>query len=491
MPRRSVRQRPGVRVDDCDERGDEAIGILERQRGVGRAEDRAGLELLQRRDADRLTDCRHQHGRIETLAGDVADRERQLPVRERERVVPVAADAHVLRRGGVHGIERKPVDPGQRLRQRGTLERVDDALLPAIVQDVVVGERDAFGEDLRDPQVVRVTGRPVRTAQQQDRAAIVVARPERDGDRAREIKRLTVGEVPRIVRRRSQFLGAQPGPQFATIRGDRRRDGIVRPHRIPSRELGGFCGAFAVGVGDRRGANRTVGVAHVDHAQVGDRVRAELRDVGEEPVVVAGSPHDLARLRQERQRGGGARRLAFEAFARLDVDHRAEPVAHCALGVADGDAARDEPAVRSVGRATDPQLVIQIRPVVHRGVPVFDGAREIVGVHDRTPRLQRPGLLEIEPGILRPARVDVVEQAVRTRDPDELRRRIGEVAIRLVVRRHRRGDADRRVRQGHAGVVGPQRGSGTLRFRSGLRRRFSRTSSREPAYDDAAGSLVR
>jgi len=92
MAGRGIGQNERDRIENSDERGDDAVGLFRAERPVGGIEnvDRLGENL--RRAAHGLTDGAHRHCGQQPAAHDVADREHDPSIVEAERVVPIAAD---------------------------------------------------------------------------------------------------------------------------------------------------------------------------------------------------------------------------------------------------------------------------------------------------------------------------------------------------------------------------------------------------------------
>jgi hypothetical protein len=83
---------------------------------------------MERSRNDRLTRAIHDDGRIEPVARDVADREENAIVRQRECIVPIAADLRFRRCGHVGRVQAHARRERQRLLQERFLEGVGDTL---------------------------------------------------------------------------------------------------------------------------------------------------------------------------------------------------------------------------------------------------------------------------------------------------------------------------------------------------------------------------
>ena len=127
MPGRRKRDRIFDRVDDSDERGDEAIGRFAAQREVGRFEHQHRIGMDVGDAADRLAHIRHRDRRQQSRPGNVADRKHDPSVVERERIVPVAADQRFGAARLIDRAERAGRDVRQRRGQGCVLEGQRDA----------------------------------------------------------------------------------------------------------------------------------------------------------------------------------------------------------------------------------------------------------------------------------------------------------------------------------------------------------------------------
>ena len=77
-----------------------------------RSQDLLRRQIEQRVRPQRAADATHDHRGVEAVAGDVADDDPQRARRQREEVVPVAADRTLLR-GHVARREFQALAPGQ------------------------------------------------------------------------------------------------------------------------------------------------------------------------------------------------------------------------------------------------------------------------------------------------------------------------------------------------------------------------------------------
>ena len=119
--------------------------------------------------------------------------------------------------------------------------------------------------------------------------------------------------------------------------------------------------------------------------------------------------------------------LVLDQLAVVDVGRRPDPEVDAALHVADGHRPPQMPPVASVGCA---KAVLDLEGVSapQRLAAPCDGHRQVVGMHDRMPGV---GTGLGRPRVLEPAPVEVRRFAVDVRGPDDLRHRVGELAVAL------------------------------------------------------------
>ena len=109
------------------------------------AEHGAGLEAVERVDAQRVAELRHRRRRDHALADDVADDDADPVVAEVDHVVPVAADLELVpAREVAHG-RVDPLDLGQPAREDALLQRHGDLVLPLVDHHPLEHERRAVG----------------------------------------------------------------------------------------------------------------------------------------------------------------------------------------------------------------------------------------------------------------------------------------------------------------------------------------------------------
>ena len=113
-----------IRVDEREEHGRGAARLELLDEPVHPLEDQRGPQAVERVRPHGALEMRHARGRLDAAADDVSDHEREPPVAERDRVVPVPADAGLARAGDVAGGEAQPGQVGQLLPQQAALERL-------------------------------------------------------------------------------------------------------------------------------------------------------------------------------------------------------------------------------------------------------------------------------------------------------------------------------------------------------------------------------
>ncbi len=236
---------------------------------------------------------------------DVADDERDPAAGQRDRVVPVTADAGRLGGGQVAG--RQPHTRGLRqgLRQHRALQLVGDVGLAAVQHRLVDAERGVGGELGGDQQIVRLERGPLRAAQEQRGADDPAPAAQRGEDRALAVRYLQVaglaeqfgqgraggGRVREDGPDAAQHLGeraagthlAQFGAdrgQFGRLRRERRRWPGSRS-RCPGPAAAGRCGAAAAPAG-RWAARRRPAAGRADRR--GSRRRTSARWPGTAPA---------------------------------------------------------------------------------------------------------------------------------------------------------------------------------------------------------------
>src|SRR5436190_11804397 len=128
-------------VDDDVAHADELAGAdLAADHVVRGGEEVGRLRMLARERAEDELRHRHVRGRVDAVAGHVAEHDRESPVLQREEVVDVAADVHACRRL-VHLADLEPLDHGARTGQQRALHRVGELLLLLVEPGVVDRER--------------------------------------------------------------------------------------------------------------------------------------------------------------------------------------------------------------------------------------------------------------------------------------------------------------------------------------------------------------
>ncbi len=134
-------------------------------------------------------------------------------------------------------------------------------------------------------------------------------------------------------------------------------------------------------------------------------------------------------------------------FLIVDVGAGADPLHDAALGVAARQGEAEMPAVLFVAGA--PQAVLELERFAgfHRRLPAVDEELRLVLMHDAAHRLvaQQADLRGVEPGVLHPARVDVLEFSVGRGRPDDVRHGVREEVVALGGLGQRLGRAPLRI----------------------------------------------
>ena len=123
-------------------------------------------------------------------------------------------------------------------------------------------------------------------------------------------------------------------------------------------------------------------------------------------------------------------------LVRVDVRAGAEPAEELARFAAHRERAHEEPAEGTVIGAPDPVLDLVGRPARDALLRARRGPIPVLGVEDPKPALVGR-VLDGRAGVLAPVPVVEHRAAVRPRDPDELRHRLGELAELLLAERVR------------------------------------------------------
>ncbi len=102
-----------------------------------------------------MTNLSHDDGGAEAVPGDVADGERDAPVGQIERVVPVPADVGLLGARRVGRVKSVLSVRGQAFGQQSPLQRVGDVPLARVHAGAVDGEPRRQCELVGDEQALR------------------------------------------------------------------------------------------------------------------------------------------------------------------------------------------------------------------------------------------------------------------------------------------------------------------------------------------------
>ena len=193
------------------------------------------LGVLARERAEDELRHRHVGGRVDPVAGDVAEHDREAAVRELEEVVDVAADVHPRRRR-VDGADVEPGDLRLLARQQRALHRVRELLLLLVEARVVEGERGLAGDRDAASSVAPSIGRSGSSETSVSVAEDLRLRGERDhrGRRALLQERDAAARATGRARRRcaGRAASACRCGRRSAHRGERLRQREDRPQRL-------------------------------------------------------------------------------------------------------------------------------------------------------------------------------------------------------------------------------------------------------------------
>ncbi len=123
-------------------------------------EDGGGVVSFGRIGEQAVAEAGHRRGRLDAVAGDVADDETYLAVRQLEDVVPVPADRAEVRRD-VPGGEGQFLHGWKARREERAGEHLGEGPLPCPHGEVLGGGSGPRAEVHRQLQVLPFVGRPV------------------------------------------------------------------------------------------------------------------------------------------------------------------------------------------------------------------------------------------------------------------------------------------------------------------------------------------
>ena len=232
MARAGVAHLARGEVDQAERRG-RAHRVGHARREAGQAvEQRPRLGVLAGEDAERPPHLPHDGRRVGAAADHVADAQQHSPAGDRDRVVPVAADAAGLVARDVAAGQAAALERRQLGRQQRLLQGLGDVALALVEGRVVEGEARA-ATDL-DGQVAVLLGEPPPrlAAQQRERADRAAARRHRDAQ---------VGDRRQLAQPRDEVLVAErlaplplvePGDQHRLARADDVRRAAAQGQRL-------------------------------------------------------------------------------------------------------------------------------------------------------------------------------------------------------------------------------------------------------------------
>jgi hypothetical protein len=319
-----------------------------------------------------VPELRHQRGRLDAVAGHVAQHQADAAVVEAEDVVPVAADLGSL--GGRHVAHRgaHALELGQLGGEEGALERLGDAALVLEDARVVDGHRGALGCQLQQGDVVAGERARLERADVQD-AEDLVADDQRDADHRLEARLAQSGAENRLVRMlvddQCLALGRHPAGEAAA---DSDAEAELRGAEAAR---GAELERLAVIVHEHDGAVLDVERVADSREQFGEQVlEAEVGERG------FGDALKVLQALGELDRDRGGRRLLLRLALAGYVAARADHADDVALGVRDRAAMRFDQAHVAVG-SDHAVLEAEVAGVgegeAHRGVD----ALAIVGVN--------------------------------------------------------------------------------------------------------------
>ena len=159
---------------------------------------------------------------------------------------------------------------------------------------------------------------------------------------------------------------------------------ITSPARFPSRTMRWTASRDFLHVRHISGQPAQAGAAVAHHAR--ERLVDFMRDrSGQFPHDA--HPVDVRKIRLELAQPLA---LFFGTFAVFNIGGHATPFDHLPTFVAQRDGAHLEPAIPSVGAATQPRFTLQSLTLSRRRPPRFDDFLEIVGVNCRLPAGTEP-----------------------------------------------------------------------------------------------------
>ncbi len=202
MTGRRVFDRLGLRIDDRDAAGRERFAASERD-AIGALEHAGRIGVLDREGGDRRAQPGGRRGGFDAVTRHVADRDREPAVRQREDVVPVAADERGRLRRQIDAVDGHARHLGEHVARRELLQDARHALLrAALIVDVGVGAEPA------DHAAVAVAQR--KRARQEPPVPVGAAQPEL------HIERLArgdgVGPAPHDFQEVVRVMHALPAP---------------------------------------------------------------------------------------------------------------------------------------------------------------------------------------------------------------------------------------------------------------------------------------
>ena len=160
-------------------------------------------------------------------------------------------------------------------------------------------------------------------------------------------------------------------------------------------------------------------VRHVHGGPVGEVRHGQVRHLLQRAFVIHHARQGGARLGQK---AGGL----LGPLLLVDVGAGPEPAGDLAIAVVDGHGSDEMPAVGLLPPIQQPHFHLERSAASHGSRPPLAGGRGVVGVQDRPPAVVAHRLRQA--GELGPAAVQVVDVAVRSGGPDDLRHGVGKLA---------------------------------------------------------------